>query len=439
MAQVFSAAGAIGATNATGAAGGIVSATRHVLSNGMVALVQRNPASPTVSIRGDVRVGAVHEPPEKAGLSTFTAAALVRGTARRTFQQISAETEERGGAVYVGGGLHQSGFSARSLAEDLPLMLDVLADVLTHPTFPTHEIDKLRGQFLMGLRESEQETQTQASRAVRALLYPPEHPYSRLSSGAVETVQHIGRDDLAAFHQHYHPAATTIAIVGDVEPEGVIAQLERYFGAWEPANTVPQATFPPVRTLQGIQRRDIAMSGKAQADVIWCVHGLKRHDPDYYAAMLGNMVLGRLGMSGRLGDNVRDTQGMAYYVYSGLQADEQAGPWAVAAGVNPSNVERALQAIVHEIEKFRQEGPTEQELSDVRAFLTGSLVLGLETNAGIAGTLLSIERYGLGLDYIARYPGIIQGVSHDDIVRVARTYLSVEDYALAVAGPPLKS
>lgn len=426
---------AIYAQTGPSSADGIAAATRYVLPNGIVALIQRNSSSPTVSVRGEVRIGAVHETAAKAGLSTFTGAALIRGAAQRTFQQIVAATEERGCSVNAGGGLHSSGFGGKALAEDLPLILDVLADMLIRPTFPDAEIEKLRGQFLMGLRESEQETHTQASRAARAMLFPTEHPYSRITSGTIETVQAITRDDLAQFHTLYHPGLTSIAIVGDVDPASVIADLERFFGTWIPRSTPASTQLPSVPPLTGIQRRDISMAGKIQSDVVWCVHGLKRSDEDYYPAMIGNMILGRIGIGGRLGDNVRENQGMAYYVYSGIEADLGAGPWAVVAGVNPSNVERAVAAILHEVKLFQEEGPTAQELSDARAYLTGSLVLGLETNDSIAGTLLAIERYGLGLDYIARYPAIINSISNEAIVAAARKYLSTEDYVLAVAGP----
>jgi zinc protease len=337
--------------------------------------------------------------------------------------------------VNAGGGVHSSGFGGKALAEDLPLILEILADMVQRPTFPTHEVERLRGQFLMGLRESEQETRTQASRAVRAILFPPTHPYSRLSSGTTETVSALRRDDLAAFHRLYHPALTAIAVVGDVQPDEVIALLEQRFGDWEPAHAPPEQALPEVPALAGVERRDIAMAGKVQSDVIWAVHGLSRSSPDYYAALMANMILGRLGMGGRLGDNVRESQGLAYSCGSGFDADIGAGPWSAAAGVNPANVERALEAMLHEIARFKAEGPTDEELSDARAYLTGSLVLGLETSDGIAGTLLGIERYGLGLDYIARYPGIINGVSHDEIVDAARKYLSTERYVVAVAGP----
>lgn len=417
--------------------GGIATATRHTLSNGIVALIQRNPSSPTVKVRGEVRVGAVNETAEQSGLAAFTAAALIRGTTRRTFQEIVTETEERGCSVNASGGLHSTGFSGKALAEDLPLVLEMLADMLLRPVFPASEIEKLRGQFLMSLHESEQDTRTQASRAARALLYPPHHPYSRLSSGTLATVQQLTCADLQTFHQLYHPALTTIAVVGDVEPAVVIDELERFFGEWNLPTVPSDQPLPPVVPLSGVQRRDVVIAGKVQSDIIWAVHGLARDDPDYYAAMVGNMILGRLGMGGRLGDTIRENQGMAYYVYSGLDADLGPGPWAAVAGVNPENVGRASQAILKEIAKFRQEGPTEQELSDAHAYLTGSLVLGLETNDGIASTLLGIERHNLGLDYIQRYPEIINGVTHADIVAVAQKYLSTEQYVLTVAGPGL--
>jgi zinc protease len=416
-------------------AGSIETAIRHILPNGMVALIQRNASSPTVSVRGDVRVGAVNEPAAKSGLATFSGAALIRGTAKRSFQQIVAETEARGASVNAGGGLHTSGFGGRALAEDLPLILEMLADMLSSPTFPTVEVERLRGQFLMNLRESEQETRIQASRTARELLYPPEHPYSRLSSGTSTTVQGITRDDLVAFHQLYHPAAATIAIVGDVDPPAVIEALEQAFGGWEPRGTPPRQDLPAVPELRELQRRDIALAGKIQSDIIWAVHGLTRMDPDYYAASVANMILGRIGMGGRLGDNVREQQGLAYYCGSNVDADLGAGPWAALAGINPANIERAITAIVHEIKQFCADGPTAEEMADAHDYMTGSLVLGLETNDGIAGTLLGIERYGLGFDYIARYPAIIRSIDAEQVVAVARKYLSTENYVLVTAGP----
>ncbi len=422
-------------TASNGRAATIETAVRHVLPNGMTALLQRNPSSPTVTVRGEVRVGAVNESAAQNGLAVFTGAALIRGTQTRSFQQIVATTEALGASVNAGGGLHSSGFAGRALAEDLELILDILADMLQQPIFPAHEVDRLRNQFLMGLRESEQETRTQASRAARTMLFPPEHPYSRLSSGTLDTVSALTREHLIAFHQNYHPAVTTVAIVGDIDPPEVIAALERAFSGWEPLITPPTQVLPPVQPITGVQRRDLTLSGKVQSDLIYAVHGLNRMNPDFYAANVGNMILGRIGLGGRLGDNVRERQGLAYSCGSSIDADLGAGPWAALAGVNPANIERAIAAIVHEIDEFCAQGPTAEELSDTRDYMTGSLALGLETNDGIAGTLLGIERYGLGFDYISRYPDLIRGISAEQIVEVARKYLSTENYVVVTAGP----
>lgn len=427
----------LGAAALDSGATSIETAVRHVLSNGVVALIQRTTSSPTVSVRGEIRVGAVDELAAKNGLATFTGAGLIRGTLRRSFQQIVAETEARGASVNASGGQHTSGFGGRSLVEDLPLVLEVLADMVMCPTFPEREIERLRGQFLMSLRENEQETRVQASRAARALLFPPEHPYSRLTSGTLETVQGIVRDDLVVFHGRYHPMVTTIAVVGDVDPAVVIGLLEQTFGGWVCDGPPPSQFLPPVPMLQGVTRRDVEVAGKVQSDLIWGVHGMTRADPDYYAASVANMILGRIGLGGRLGDNVRERQGLAYYCGSSLDAELGPGPWAALAGINAASVERALAAIVHEIELFREQGPTDVELSDAHAYMTGSLVLGLETNDGIAGALLGIERFDLGFDYIRRYPALIRAVDADQVAAVVRKYLSTEHYVVAVAGARL--
>ncbi len=424
-------------TRRGGAGSGIASATHHILPNGMVALIQRNESTPTVAVYGEVYIGAVHEPAEKGGLASFTASSLIRGTQNRTFHQIVEEVETLGCNVNANAGRHITSFSGKALKEDLPLVLEILADMLRQPTFPDQEVEKLRSMYLMHLREMEQDTHYQASRAFREMLYQKDHPYSRLTDGTMETIANITTEDMATFHRLYHPALTSIAIVGDVEPQAIVELLTRIFGDWSNPDAPVSYQLPAAAPIDGVQRRTIPMPGKTQADILWGVHGFARQDPDFYTALVCNMILGRLGMGGRLGDNVREKQGLAYSISSTFQAGFGPGPWLAAAGVNPADVERAIEAIIFEIERFKQDGPTEEELADARAFLTGILVIGLETNAGVANVLLDIHCFDLGLDYIDRYPDYINGVSHETIVAVARKYLSTENYVLAVAGTPV--
>jgi zinc protease len=140
-------------------------------------------------------------------------------------------------------------------------------------------------------------------------------------------------------------------------------------------------------------------------------------------------------MYGRLGKAVRDAQGLAYYAYSSLAAGWGAGPWMVSAGVGPPNVQRAVDTILDEIRRLRDEMVSEEELDDSKSYLTGSMPLRLETNEGMAGYLLNVERYGLGLDYLDRYATLMSEVTAQEVQAVARTYLSPDAYALALAGP----
>ena len=162
---------------------------------------------------------------------------------------------------------------------------------------------------------------------------------------------------------------------------------------------------------------------------------MRRHSPDFDAAWLANTVLGVFGMMGRLGLNVRERQGMAYYAASRLSADWEPGTWVAYAGVNPANVGRATQAILDEIKRLCDEPVSPDELEDSKRYLTGSMPLRLETNDGVASVLTDIEWHQLGLDFLAHYPGRINAVTADQVQAAAQKYLDPDAYVLAVAGP----
>ncbi|MBI4787365.1 MAG: insulinase family protein, partial [Chloroflexi bacterium] len=153
------------------------------------------------------------------------------------------------------------------------------------------------------------------------------------------------------------------------------------------------------------------------------------------ALSIGDLIFGRLGLYGRLGASVRDQQGLAYYVYSGVEAGLGAGPWAVHAGVNPKGLDKAIEGILAEVKRLRSEPVTQDELDEAKDFVTGSLALRLETNDGVAATVGDIELFDLGLDYLERYPKIIRALTPEQILAVTQKYEHVEHYALVVAGP----
>ncbi|MXX24013.1 MAG: insulinase family protein, partial [Caldilineaceae bacterium SB0668_bin_21] len=177
------------------------------------------------------------------------------------------------------------------------------------------------------------------------------------------------------------------------------------------------------------------MPGKVQSDVVIGCLAISRNHPDYHAVQVANNILGQFGMMGRLGENVRERQGLAYYSYSALDADIGIGPWVAFAGVNPQNVDQAIDSILHEFERLGQEPVTDEELSDSIANMTGTLPLRLETNDGVASILLNMEWFGLGLDYLQTYQDRIRSITKEDVQRVAAQYLRTDAYTLVTAGP----
>jgi zinc protease len=410
--------------------------TRRELPNGVVALVRENHASPAVVVRGYLHVGACDERPEQAGLAAFTADALTRGTASRTFEQIYETLESVGASVGASGGTHTTGFGTKSLAEDLPLALDVLADVLRHPTFPPGEVEKLRGEILTDLEERAHDTRSMADLTFCELAYPKEHPYSRSVSGYVETVGEIGRDDLAAFYaEGYGPRGMTVAVVGAVETADALAQIEAAFGDWQ-APTYERDPLPHAPRIAEVRERFVPIPGKTQSDIELGYPGPARTAPGFLEAMVCNSILGVFGLMGRLGEKVREEQGLAYYSYSRVDGGAGPGPWSVIAGVNPANVEQAVASIRAEVRRICEEPVGGGELADNKAFITGSLPLRLETNEGVARTILDMERYGLGLDYLQRYDALIHAITVEQVQAVAQRWLDPDAYALAIAGPP---
>lgn len=409
---------------------------RRELPNGLVLLGHRNEASQAVVVRAMLRTGAVFDVDERAGAARLTGAMLQRGTRRHSFEELNELTDRQGVSLSVDVSRQTTDVNVKSLIEDLDLGIGVLAEVIREPTFPAEQLEKVRGELMTSLREADQDTRSVAERAFRELAYPEGHPYRRRVSGYLETVPHVAVSDLQSHHARtFRPDVTAIAVAGGVEIDDAFARLERAFGDWTAEGPWPVAEVPPVVPPGQAATRTVELAGKSQADVVLGLPSIERKHPDYYALDVLNLILGRLGLNGRIGANVREKQGLAYYSYSDLEGGLGPGAWAARAGVNPANVERAVEAILTEVRAIQAEPVTEEELADAQSYLTGVLPLALESNDGVARTMLSIELYELGLDYLSRYPRIIRALTREQLQAAARTHLSAEKYALAVARP----
>jgi zinc protease len=416
--------------------------TRAVLPNGITIIARENFLSSSVVINGVLPVGSAYEPAAQGGLSSMVAASLMRGTASRDFDAIHETLESLGATLGVGSGTLHTSFGGKALVEDLPVILSLLSDALREPTFPTDQVERLRGETLTGLRMRAKDARSVANDEFRRLCYPSSHPFSRNTSGEVETVSALSIADMAAYHKaRYIPAGMVIVIVGAIERQAAIDQVAAVFENWaSPADAQPhnalQLSAPPLTT---IAERRTVLAGKSQSELVLGWPGPARSAADYQAALIANNIFGVFGMMGRLGKSVREDQGLAYSCGSRFSGGIGPGPWTVNAGVNPANVEQALVSIRREIRRMTDELVSPEEIEDVKANFIGRLPLGLETNEGVASTLLNIELHGLGMDYLRQYAALIRAVSRDQVQHAAQHYLSADRYALAISGPALPS
>ncbi len=402
-------------------------------------LGQARPESETVSATIRIAAGQAATGEPRAGLPAFVGRMLNRGTAERAFDAFNEAVDRLGAMIAVDADRDDVAVSLHCLREDLDAVFGLAAEIITRPSFPEEEMERVRQQTLTGIREQESDTRATAGRALRELLYPEGHPYRLRVTGEVETVSAFTRDDLVSYHARFFgPAVTTVALVGAVaDLDETRALVERHLGGWH--NDVPtSATAPPAVSPEQSARRSLPVPGKSQTDLAVAYPTIPRGHADYYALNVANVILGQLGLMGRLGADVRDQQGLAYYVYSRLNAGLSGSTWQASAGVDPANVERALGAIAEQVSRLCAEPVTDDELADAKSFLTGSLPIGLESPGGVVQLLLSIERYGLGLDYLDRYPAIITALTADDLLAAARRHLDPTRFLVGTAGPEME-
>jgi len=320
------------------------------------------------------------------------------------------------------------------LAEDFEPILALLGDIVISPALPESEIAIRKGEVITAIRQDDDNPAVRASETLMAHLYPGGHPYGRRTKGSIDIVESLARADLARVHAaHFVPNQLTAVIVGDVDSGRARDAAARVFGGWA-SREAPRVDVPRPERAAERRRLVIPMMNKAQADIAYGFTTIRRADPAYYAFWLMNNALGQYSLGGRLGDSIRERQGMAYYVSSALDANIAEGPLAIRAGVSPSNVDRAVASIDGELALLGRDGVTAKELDESRRYLIGSMPRALETNAGIANFLQVEELFELGLDYDVRLPDLLRAVTLDEVNAAART-LDPNRATIVIAGP----
>jgi zinc protease len=403
------------------------------LDNGITLLVYENFASPAVIVSGYFTAGMRDESPLGTGLSGFVTDCLTRGTTRRSYAQIYDVTESIGASMGVSAGTHTSSLYAKSLAEDLPLMLDLLSDVVRHPSFPAEELERERAEWVSALRERENSTRAQSGMAFYDLCYPEGHPY-HYPGGTLETAKAITREQVLEHHRtFFSPREMTLCIVGAVKAEEALARVVAAFGDWTATRPerAPMIAAPPI---VGQPRRHIPLRNKSQTTLQWGFPALPRNDPDWIPAVLMNSILGQFGMYGRLGERVRKEEGLVYYIGTSFSGGIGPGAWQCHAGTQPTTVDRVVEISRNEVRRIQDKRVTTRELDDNKRYFVGSLPLQMETNEGIAGRILDMRRYNLGFDYLLNYAERINSITAAQLQGAAQRWLNADNFVLTSSG-----
>jgi zinc protease len=311
-----------------------------------------------------------------------------------------------------------------------------MTEELTHPAFPEDELGKLKDEMKVRILEDDDSTSSRAFTQLSRAVYPEGHPL-RAHKAAERTaaLDAIAVKDLRAFHgARYGGASLVVAVCGKFSAPEIEKTLEDLL------RPIAKGSKPPVEAprapARAAERFSVPMKDKANVDiVIGNAGGLRRTDPDYYAATLANAVLGQSGLSSRLGRQVRDTEGLTYVIvsrfFSPLLID---GPWGIYLSVAPPNVDKGIASSLAVLGKFASEGISPGELEVEKSAAAGRFQVSLANNAGIADALAQSESYGLGVSLLDEYPRLVRAVTLDEANRALREHIKPDALVTVVAG-----
>ena len=405
---------------------------RTVLHNGLRLLTAPMPGMRSASIAFFFTVGSRYESRPIAGISHFIEHMLFKGTQHYpTARHISEAIEGIGGAFNGSTGKELTSYTARVPGEHLREVMHVLADMVLHPLFDAAEIEKERGVIIEELRSTKDDPQEWVNLLIDETMWP-DLELGRDDAGFEETVAKIQREQMLAYlDEHYRPNSLVISIAGNIDETRTIEMVQEFFGAWEPR------TQPTYRDcLPPLDVTPLAIINKDTEQVNLCLGtlGISYASPDYYAFMLANAILGE-GMSSRLFQTIREEQGLAYDIGSYFNSYAETGNFVVSAGIDPSQTEAAIRAILQELNRLSDTLVAQDELGRIKAYIRGSMVLGMEGTHQVSSWLGSQESLRSTILDIDKMVDLIEAVTPQEIQRIAQTCFAPQWRRLAIIGP----
>lgn len=403
----------------------------RTLANGLQVIAVRYATVPKISAMLTVKAGLALDPEGKGGLAQFVADTAQEGTATRSSEQIKREVFGMGATLSGFAGQDSTTFQMRGLSESMPRMMALLSDVVRNPSFPQSEVDLLKANTAQQLQAQMASPQFVSNKVFRQSLFG-EHPYAR-TGPTLESLPAIDRASIAAYHStYYRPNNAFLVVVGDVAPEAVFAAAEQAFGSW-PRAAVPEAKAPVMPTLKGRRLVFVQRPNSVQSSISVGNFTTRRDDARWYTLQLANQIYGA-AFDSRLVRNIREEKGYTYSPQSQFQAMAEGGFYRAAADVRNDVTGATLKEIYAEIDKLRAGGPEAEELTDAKQYARGLFLIQNATQAGLAGTVNTVNTFGLPKDYPETFQRQISQPSAEAIKTGAEMLLGSEDSVVVIVG-----
>jgi zinc protease len=409
---------------------------KRTLSNGLPVWIVEQHEVPVASVSLIVKSGAAADPSGKYGLASLTAAMLDEGAGTRDALALADAIDYLGASIGTGASFDASSVSLYTPVSRLADALVLMADVAIRPTFADNEVERLRKERLTSLQQIRDNPPAIGATAFPRLVYGAAHRYGTGMAGTTASVTELTAADIRSFHaQHYHPGNAHLVVVGDVQPDAVVAMLEKSFGSWKPSAGMPEPKLRPTMTAPEPRARTVYLidkPGAAQSVIRIGWSGVPRSTPDYYAIQVLNTILGG-SFTSRLNTNLRETHGYAYGAGSGFDMRLEAGPFSASANVQTDKTSESLTEFFKELTGIL-EPVSAEELEKAKNYLALGFPGDFETTRDIAAKLTEQVVYGLPDGIFNEYVAKIQAVTAADVARVAQQYVTPDRFAVVVVG-----
>jgi zinc protease len=403
------------------------------LTNGLTLLLMEQHEVPLVSVQIVTRAGGVADPAGKEGLALLTAELLRRGTQRRTADQIASELDFIGGSLDTAGDPDRVLLTSEFMAKDSAVALDLLADLLQHPSFPNAEVEKLVKQQVDGIKQDKEEARAVLQRYFDAALFG-RHPYARPPGGDERSLASLRRADVTAFYdRHYGPASTILAVVGDFESSAMEQILARQWGEWKQGEQTravrpPTPAPSPGRTLRLINKPDSTQTYFAIGNL-----GIARDNPDRTGIELVNLLFGGRFTS-MLNAALRVESGLTYGARSRFERYQAPGPFTISSFTANATTIKAIDLALDVLQKLHREGITEDQLRSAKDYLKGQFPPHIETTAQLAAVLADLAFYDLNAAEVNELFQRIDAFTTAEARRIIQRYFPRESLVFVLIG-----